>query len=64
MSLSDYRVVPAGEGTAYDFPSLGMRIVFLATAQDTGGECSVLESIHEPGSGAPQHIHHRTHETA
>jgi quercetin dioxygenase-like cupin family protein len=64
MGLDRYRVVPPGEGVTYDFPGLGMRIVFLATAADTDGEYSVFESIHQPGSGAPLHIHYQRHETA
>lgn len=64
MGLDQFRVVPPGEGVTYDFPALGMRTVFVATAEDTGGECSVFESIHQPGSGAPLHVHHQQHETA
>jgi len=41
-----------------------MTLVFLATSEDSDGEHSVFESIHQPGSGAPLHIHHRQDETA
>lgn len=64
MGLDQYRVVQPGGGVTYDFPGLAMKIVFLATSQDTDGEYSVFESIHEPGSGAPLHIHRQRHEAA
>lgn len=63
-NLDRFRVVQSGEGTTYEFPGFAMTIAFLATADDTDGAYSVFESIHEPGSGAPLHIHHRQHETA
>jgi quercetin dioxygenase-like cupin family protein len=64
MSLDEFRVVQAGQGVVYDFPALAMTLVFLATSEDSGGAYSVFESIHQPGSGAPLHIHHQRHETA
>ena len=63
-SLGHSRILQPGGGTAYEFPGFVMTIVFLATADDTDGAYSVFESIHEPGSGAPLHIHHRQDETA
>lgn len=64
MGMDQFRVIEPGEGITYTFPALGMKAVFVATAEDTGGDSSVFESIHQPGSGAPLHIHHRQHETA
>ena len=64
MSLSEFRVVSSAEAVTYNFPTLAMKVVVLATAEDSDGEWSVIESIHEPGSGAPKHIHHQQHETA
>lgn len=63
MSLDRFRVVSPGEGIVYEFPPLAMTIVVLETAEDTGGELTLIESRHEPGSGAPLHVHHRQHET-
>lgn len=64
MGLDQFRVVQPGEGVTYDFPALAMTLVFLVTSEDSDGEQSVFESIHQPGSGAPMHIHHLQHETA
>jgi quercetin dioxygenase-like cupin family protein len=64
MGLDHYRAVQPGEGVTYDFPALGMTIVFLARSEDTDGAYSVFESIHRPGSGAPLHVHRQRHETA
>lgn len=64
MGLDQYHAVQAGEGLTYDFPALAMQVVFVATAESTGGEYSLFESIHAPGSGAPFHVHHQQHESA
>lgn len=62
-NLEKFRVVQPGEGTTYEFPGFAMTIVVLASAEDSDGQYSVFESIHEPGSGAPLHIHRTQHET-
>jgi quercetin dioxygenase-like cupin family protein len=50
-------VVRAGEGDAVRWGPAGT-IRFLATAESTDGSFSVVESIEEPGSAAPLHVHH------
>ncbi len=64
MKLEKFRLVNPGEGTAYEFPGFAMTIVVLVSSDDSDGQYSVFESIHEPGSGAPLHIHERQHESA
>lgn len=64
MSLDTHRLVQPGEGTIYEFPGFAMTIVVLCSAEESDGQYSIFESIHEPGSGAPLHIHHHKHETA
>lgn len=57
-------IVEPGKGKTYEFPGFAMTIVSLAAAEDTDDKFSIFESIHEPGSGAPLHIHYHQDEMA
>ena len=50
-------VVRAGEGRAVRWGPAGT-IRFLAGADSTGGDFSLVEAVEEPGSAAPLHVHH------
>ena len=50
-------VVRAGEGTTVRWGPAG-QIRILAGADSTDGSFSIVESLEQPGSGAPLHVHH------
>ena len=52
--------VPKKEGEALWF--FGALVEIKATAQDTGGQMSIVEVTHGPGAEAPLHVHHRDDE--
>ena len=54
--------VPQGEGTRFDVLG-GDQIVIKATAKDTGGAMTVLETTVPAGAGPPRHMHTRESET-
>lgn len=49
-------VVAAGEGLAVENPVGGV-MTFKATARDTAGALTALETIAAPGEGPPLHVH-------
>ena len=49
-------IVAAGEGLAVENPVGGV-MTFKATARDTAGALTALETIAAPGEGPPLHIH-------
>lgn len=40
----------------------GALAIIRATAQDTGGQCTIVDVTEPPGSEAPLHVHHREDE--
>ena len=53
-------VVPSSEGEAWWW--LGSLAVIKATADDTGGQVTIVEVTERPGAEAPLHVHHREDE--
>ena len=56
------KFIPAGGGDSYDVIG-GDHISIKATGDDTGGACTVIETIVPPHAGPPPHVHHRESET-
>jgi len=54
-------LVPSDGGNKLSVLGLAMNVRI--HGRDTGGVVSVVESIDQPGSGPPPHIHHREDET-
>ena len=60
--IQQKRFVPAGEGTRFDVLG-GDEVTVKATASDTGGAMTVLETVVPAGAGPPRHVHTRESET-
>ena len=61
MSVSP-QVISPGEGRTVTVLG-GDVITFKVTADETGGACSIFETITPPGGGPPPHVHQREDET-
>ena len=59
---SKLRFVPSGAGTRFDVLG-GDQVVIKATASDTNGAMTILETTVPAGAGPPRHVHTRESET-
>ena len=59
--MSDAKHMPPSAGSRYELLG-GDQVTIKATAADTGGQCTVIETLTPAGQGPPHHVHLREDE--
>jgi quercetin dioxygenase-like cupin family protein len=58
---NEVQCVLAGTGPMYCGP--GVKVTFLVTGAQSGGNCFIFEGVTPPGGGPPPHFHHQEEES-